>query len=108
MSYIPSRVQVFPSLGGKSHTCVHPLIGPHWSGISWGLSSAFPLILFWDVVIVRFHGFHLLCRVSKLGGLSRLSAARTGFLVFEWSLYAVIFGVFLKHLALFKIVSGAM
>ena len=48
-----------------------------------------------------FIGVDLSRRVVKLGGLGALVANGAGFLVFKWALHTVIFGVDLKHFALF-------
>ena len=55
-----------------------------------------------------FNGVDLLRRVVKPGSLGALVADGSGFLVFKWALRTVIFGVDLKHFALFGRVPGAM
>ena len=68
----------------------------------------FPLPIFWDAVIMRFHGVDLLRRVVVLDGLGALVAAGAGFLFFKWALRDVLFVLFLNHFALFVSVPGSM
>ena len=56
----------------------------------------FPLLLFWDGFIVRFHSVYLLCHVIELDGIGALVAAGAGWLVFKWLLCDMLFGVVLK------------
>ena len=76
-------------------------MGLHWLVHSWFSSSDFPLIIFWGVFIMRFHGVNLLRLVVELVGLGALVADGTGFHLFKWLLNDVLFRVFLENFALF-------
>ena len=49
-----------------------------------------PLLLFWDAVIMIFHGVDLFRHLVKLDFIGGIVAAVAGFLVFEWAVLAVI------------------
>ena len=108
-SYFSIHVQVCPSSGCQYHNCIHPLMGMHWTDQSWHFSSAFSLILFWDGFIMRFPGINILRRSVELDSLSALVvAAGEVFPVFKRPLHGVLFGLVLKHFALFRRVPSKM